>query len=231
MQSWGTQSRFSVRDAGLEPSKSGVIGLLCAALGKPRQETADQGDRLPLLSTLATLRMGVRVDRPGRVDCDYQTAGGSHRQGDRYGVAKANRAAPETVTSQRYYLADASFLVGLEGGDRPLLCHLHEAVARPVWPLYLGRKSYVPSRPVFVPDGVEDATLRDALVSYPIADELWRRGPDDAVRLVLEVAYGAAGGEVHTDVPLSFHDRTFADRTVRQESVPRSQFTRKGGGG
>ena len=29
MQSWGVQSRFSVRDTGLEPSKSGVIGLLC----------------------------------------------------------------------------------------------------------------------------------------------------------------------------------------------------------
>ena len=32
MQAWGTQSRFTVRDTGLEPSKSGVIGLLCAAL-------------------------------------------------------------------------------------------------------------------------------------------------------------------------------------------------------
>ncbi len=36
LQSWGTQSRFRVRDTGREPSKSGVIGLLCTALGRPR---------------------------------------------------------------------------------------------------------------------------------------------------------------------------------------------------
>jgi CRISPR-associated Cas5-like protein len=44
MQSWGTQSRFTVRDTGLEPSKSGIVGLLCAALGRPRRELLD--DRL-----------------------------------------------------------------------------------------------------------------------------------------------------------------------------------------
>ena len=34
MQSWGMQRRFSIRDTGTEPSKSGVIGLACAAFGK-----------------------------------------------------------------------------------------------------------------------------------------------------------------------------------------------------
>ena len=33
MQSWGTQSRFLVRDTGMEPSKSGVIGLLSPLWG------------------------------------------------------------------------------------------------------------------------------------------------------------------------------------------------------
>ncbi len=33
MQSWGTQSRFTERDTGREPSKSGVVGLLAAAVG------------------------------------------------------------------------------------------------------------------------------------------------------------------------------------------------------
>ncbi|MCX6022801.1 MAG: CRISPR-associated protein Cas5, partial [Chloroflexi bacterium] len=36
MQSWGTQSEFRNRDTGIEPSKSGIIGLLGAALGWPR---------------------------------------------------------------------------------------------------------------------------------------------------------------------------------------------------
>ena len=53
MQSWGVQSRFSVRDTGLEPSKSGVIGLICAALGRARSEP---------VADLAAFKMGVRVE-------------------------------------------------------------------------------------------------------------------------------------------------------------------------
>src|SRR5512136_490986 len=74
MQSWGMQSNFTHRDTGLEPSKSGVIGLICAALGKPRDENHPDNARKPSLDELAKLRMGVRVDREGLVQCDYHTA-------------------------------------------------------------------------------------------------------------------------------------------------------------
>ena len=57
MQSWGTQSRFTIRDTGLEPSKSGIIGLLCAALGKPRDETHPDNRDQPKLEALAALRI------------------------------------------------------------------------------------------------------------------------------------------------------------------------------
>ena len=116
MQSWGTQSRFSTRDTGLEPSKSGVIGLLCAALGLGRDSPLDD---------LARLRMGVRVDRAGVMEKDYQTAGGGTLPGGRaYGVHRANDARGQTVLSNRYYLADADFLVGLESDDAALLRRL-----------------------------------------------------------------------------------------------------------
>lgn len=68
MQAWGTQSRFIVRDTGWEPSKSGVVGLLCAALGCSRDD--DQ-----TVVELASLRMGVRVDGEGALLSDYHTAG------------------------------------------------------------------------------------------------------------------------------------------------------------
>ena len=58
MQSWGVSSRFTVRDTLREPTKSGVVGLIAAALGRPRTVQLDD---------LATLRMGVRIDQPGRV--------------------------------------------------------------------------------------------------------------------------------------------------------------------
>ena len=67
MQSWGTQSRFTVRDTGLEPSKSGVLGLICAAVGIDRED--DNG-----LQSLTSLRMGVRVDREGILRVDFHTA-------------------------------------------------------------------------------------------------------------------------------------------------------------
>ena len=67
MQSWGTTSRFTQRDTRNEPSKSGVIGLLAAALGIPRENWTD-------LEPLTHFAMAVRHDRPGVLKRDYQTA-------------------------------------------------------------------------------------------------------------------------------------------------------------
>lgn len=229
MQSWGTQSRFTVRDTGLEPSKSGVIGLLCAALGRPRSDPLDD---------LVDLRMGVRVDREGIMRMDFQTAGGAHRIGEDYGVPTADGTSKRTVTSQRYYLADADFLVGLEGDER-LLKKLDRALASPKWPLYLGRKSYVPSSPIHIrfrpsnfpgSSGVPGLTylpLREALKGYPkithskkekekILREIERQtraGPPIRLRLVLDTPLGTTP-DVRSDVPISFSSRQFTIRNV-----------------
>ncbi len=193
LQSWGVQSRFSVRDTGLEPSKSGVVGLLCAALGRPRDHD---------LTDLAALRMGARVDRQGRLAYDFHTA---------QNVLKASGGTKDTEPSNRYYLADAAFLVGLEGTDLSLLVRLHEALRRPVWPLYLGRKAFVPASPVWLEDGLcRDTALTDALANYrwlgPDGDV-----PPEPLRIVLEDEDGA---EVRPDQPLSFAERRFAPRRV-----------------
>lgn len=37
MQSWGTRSRGVIRDTTSEPTKSGVVGLIAAALGISRR--------------------------------------------------------------------------------------------------------------------------------------------------------------------------------------------------
>jgi len=217
MQAWGTQSRFTIRDAGREPSKSGVIGLLCAALGKPRDE--GPGDARPSLEELCALRLGVRVDREGELLRDYHTAGGGSWPGrGNYGVYKASGGGLQPVVSQRYYLADADFLVGLEG-DRGLLETLDRALACPLWQLSLGRKSFVPGEPVRLPDrpplgpGLREEPLEEALRSYPYR---LRPGGERPARLrtVIEVR-GEVTGEVRNDVPLSFATREFALRYVR----------------
>jgi len=216
MQAWGTQSRFTMRDTGLEPSKSGVIGLACAALGRPRSESVDD---------LAALRMGVRVDREGVMKREYQTAGGSHRKGEKYGVVTADGKPGGTVTSNRYYFSDADFLVGLESHDdagAALLRAINAKLRAPDWQLFLGRKAFPPSVPVYLP-GDEDLVeefLEDALTRYPwprlgvsIPQESKR---PESLRFVLETDYGV-GPETRQDQPegAAFSTRRFLPRSVK----------------
>ena len=214
MQSWGLDSRFDQRDTGREPSKSGVLGLICAALGKPRD---DQAGPLPSLTQLASLRMGVRVLREGTLRVDFQTAGGGKFQGKSYGVWKASGSPGGTVVSPRHYLADADFLVGLEG-PLPLLRQIEEALNNPVWQLSLGRKSYVPTRPVALPPNqqenpaVRTAGLEDALRAFVDPQSRGRQ------RFVLEASLESTV-ERRQDVPLSFRDRAFAVRGVETRSL------------
>jgi len=213
MQSWGTQSRFRDRDTGREPSKSGVIGLLCAALGRAR--SAPLGD-------LATLRMGVRVDREGTVSMDYHTSGAASPNDDLYGEKE------RAIISQRHYLADASFLVGLEGEDR-LLRELLAALQWPRWQIYLGRKAFLPSKSLLLSDeppvgpGLREEPLEMSLRTWPwMPDGSWRRDPPARLRLVLDAAPGSTM-EIRNDVPISFEDRLFSLRNVTTKwvEVPR----------
>lgn len=225
MQAWGTQSRFTIRDTGLEPSKSGVIGLLCAALGKPRDEAHTDNRDKPALARLAALRMGVRVNREGSPHTDFHTAGG----GENYGVVKSSGAKGETVVSTRHYLADADFLVGLESDDAGLLRWLDEALSHPCWQLFLGRKSFVPALPVRTLNGLLPNTpLEAALQDFDWPKD--KRGePLPRLRRVLEIspddpaAFGAR--EVRHDWPLSFAERRFTLRYVQTDWI----FRQKGG--
>ena len=92
LQSWGTQSRFRRRDAGHEPSKSGVIGLVAAALGRSRNEPVDD---------LVSLRFAVRTDASGTLIRDYQTA-----------KNWVKNPKDDASLSTRMYLSDAIFCCG-----------------------------------------------------------------------------------------------------------------------
>ena len=199
MQSWGTTSRFDERDSQLEPSKSGVLGLVCAALGRDRAEPVDD---------LAMLKMGVRVDREGQLMRDYQTATGVINAA---GKADLGR----TVISRRYYLADAVFLVGLEGTDRALLASILAALQAPVWLLSLGRKGFPPGEPVYLPNGLVDAPLRDALLGYPPLTPVLQAGCSK--RLIQE---HDQHGFVRLDQPIApFAQRRFGPRYVASEAI------------
>jgi len=176
LQSWGSRARWDVRDTQSVPTKSGIVGLLGCALGYPMYD--------PRLETEldAGLRFGVRIENPGKMICDYQTitdflptADGSYKYN---GIKRAVSieklrsmpdANPSTIVSPRYYLEDASFLVALEetGRHRGLIRKCAAALRRPAWPVFLGRKSCVPSRPIFEEITDRYDSLEDALINHP----------------------------------------------------------------
>ena len=196
LQSWGISSLFTERDTAREPSKSGVIGLICAALG--RERSADLGD-------LARLRMGIRVDREGKLQIDYQTSGNILRSD--------GSISKNAVVSRRYYLADAVFLVGLEG-DLEELRRIDYALRSPTWQLYLGRKAFPPSVPIWLYDGLREGELETELRAYlPLV-----KG-EEKLRLVIEDENGQF---LRQDVPLNFAERKFTSRYVRVDLCDRS---------
>ena len=175
LQSWGSRSRWDVRDTAAEPTKSGIIGLLGCALGYPTYD--------PRLEELdAALRFGVRVEHPGRVLIDFQTItdflpsadGRFKHSGTSMGVSieklrNASDVAPATILSPRAYIEDAAFLVGLEATENgdSVLAECARGVQDPRWPLFLGRKTCVPTRPVFEDFTDEFDGLDDALQNCP----------------------------------------------------------------
>jgi len=214
MQSWGHRSRFDDRDTGLEPTRSGVIGIVCAAMGIPRD-----GD----LSRFDHLRMGVRIDAPGSPRVDYHTA---------MRVARADGTldrddTKNTVTSHRHYLSDARFIVGLESDDLHLLREIEAALRSPRWALFLGRRSFVPSLPLHLPGSSvrENTTLEEALESLPWHRLQAKERPPDYLRLVLEPGPDTPEVEaptVRNDWPVSFVSarRRFSLRNLIVRDLP-----------
>lgn len=142
MQAWGSSSRFVRRMTDQQPTKSGVIGLLAAALGRRRVDPIED---------LLELSFGVRIERPGELLRDFQTARSLDGQ----------RSMP---LSYRYYLADAVFLAAVEGSPS-LIASLEQALRNPTFPLYLGRRSCPPVGPLAI--GTFEQGAWDVLRTHP----------------------------------------------------------------
>jgi len=199
MQSWGSDSQFTLRTTHHDPTKSGVIGLCCAALGWNRSKD---------ITPLNQLHMGTRIINPGIIMNDYQTA---------ENVILASGSGKKTVVSTRYYLSDAEFIVGLEGSDVKFLAQLSNSLHHPKFQLCLGRKSYVPSKPVFILDGLKrNVELVRALIDYKTKDS----PQSEMIELVLEVPLGEAD-EIRYDQPSadSFITRKFHKRGIQRKII------------
>ena len=160
LQSWGEAGKWNFRDTAVFPTKSGIVGLLGCALGWPRGDS-----RLSELSQC--LSMGVRADREGFLLTDFHTVQ-SKQLLNAQGKHRGNKGQFSTIVTQRSYLQDAYFTVVLQG-EEMLLKKIYAALKRPVWPLYLGRKACVPSRPVYDQIYYCYQDIEEALASLPLA--------------------------------------------------------------
>lgn len=204
LQSWGDHAKWDTRDSGDFPSKSGVVGLLACAMGLER------GD--PEITVLSdSIQMAVRADRPGTRMMDFHTVQGRPRL---YTAAGARTPDKSTIVSPRWYLQDASFLVLIET-DETWQERICQALKAPKWPIYLGRKSCVPSRPVFEKVTTDYQDLMDALHHYPAGENA-----EKTLYYECEIPQESNASYHRTDALLS-GERTFTLRRVYRGVIQR----------
>ena len=211
MQAWGHASRFERRTTALHPTRSGVIGLLAAALGidKYAHDESAQLDRLtPLRITTITL---PRRDRRGELPIvrleDYHTVG--PREGIRRASGKVDKDA--TVQTYRHYLLDARFGILLEGPS-PLLTEIAAALRDPCWGVWFGRKCCLPATPLLA---AGPALLAEAWAQLLRRADYTGDEPREHFDHVLESTPHTAGADMIDDAPLGF------GRPIGERHAPR----------
>ncbi|XDD51050.1 type I-E CRISPR-associated protein Cas5/CasD [Leptospira sp. WS92.C1] len=208
LQSWGFDSQYNRRNTGLMPTKSGIAGICCAALGYGRgSETENRFLKEFLKVKMITIAL-PRKDKAskslpiGRLQ-DYHTV---------HNTREASGGIKESHITRRYYLTDADFGVILNG-EKLFLDKITEnsngyGLKNPVWGIWLGRKSCIPSIPVYV--GIL-STYEDAL-KLLIGDQ-----SIDSFDRQEEVGNFADGVDTIMDSAVSFdsNERIFLPRRIQ----------------
>ncbi|MGL5224830.1 MAG: type I-E CRISPR-associated protein Cas5/CasD [Aeromonas sp.] len=218
LQSWGHDSRFGRRETLSFPTKSGVLGIVCAALGAGGPQTS-------LLARFADLDMQVHSfarrqtnNEPAPREPllrDFHMVGSGYDDKDPWQsllipkTCEGKKAVGGgTKMTYRYYLQDQAFAVLLQVPD-DLLTLLAQALQNPVWDLSLGRKTCVPTEFIFQGHFVNrDDALGAAL---NLAEQKLRTQDFKVIQGATE------GGECLTlnDVPLQFGEqKRYRDRQV-----------------
>lgn len=151
LSSWGDTAVGEYRGSYEHPGESALIGLLGAALGIRREDEAAH----------AALRQGygfaVGVQSGGKLLRDYHTAqvpGRAALKGRPQATRREELAVPKddlnTILSTRDYRQEAASLIAIQPrSDAPYTFDvLADALRKPHFVLYLGRKSCPPAAPL-----------------------------------------------------------------------------------
>jgi CRISPR system Cascade subunit CasD len=224
LQSWGADSKFGRRDTLHFPTKSGVLGLVCAALGASgeQRELLEEmaGRRQTVISYTRTIKNKGTTTRAEQEILlrDFHMVGSGYDDSKSWlsmhipKKADGGRAVGGgTKMTYRYYLQDAKFAVVMEvpsSRAEPFAL----ALQNPVYDIYLGRKNCVPTD--FVYRGIFDHET-DAIAA---ADEI---AVEKSLEENFRIVPGEADGESYTlnDVPVQFGPiKKYRDRIVTKIS-------------
>ena len=217
LQSWGHDSKFGRRDSLDFPTKSGVLGLICCALGAGGAQEQWLGRMAPLdMQVDAYSRRGQKrqsLARPPLLT-DFHVIGGGYKENDGWenllipkksdGKKPTNQGSKVTY---RYYIQDMAYAVSLEVPSNEA-SEIFSALSNPVWDIYLGRKCCAPTE--FIAQGIFPSIELALKKSQEIADYKERTR-------CFRVVQGAKDGEIISlnDVPLCFGvDKKYTDRRV-----------------
>lgn len=179
MMSWGEIAVGGERRSARHPSRSAITGLVAAALGIKREDENRQNDLED------SVGFGLKLLSAGDILKDYHTtqvpkAESKVKYCTRRDELKANPTAIGTILSSREYRTDSLCIVALWSQPEAVfsLNQIKAALEKPVFHLYLGRKSCPISCPL-QPQLLKDTTLRSALDSalfsplrqYPVQSE------------------------------------------------------------
>lgn len=200
LQSWGDSSVFNKRGTKGFPTKSGVIGLLASAMGIDRNDI----DSLNL-SRLKEVDIAVRVDNPGRLISDFQII--RHSNG-------------KNKLSQRDFIADAKFLVLITHPDELILSKISETLKKPQNLLFFGRKSCVPSKPIFIDQTQQYNSVQDALKNIDFIGT--RKDIGSLPEIFVKTIVTDVNGDLELrDVPITFEiaHRKYITRRVKVSNI------------
>nr|EES53470.1 MAG: CRISPR-associated protein, Cas5 [Leptospirillum ferrodiazotrophum] len=224
LQSWGFDSKFGRRETLKFPTRSGVVGLVCSALGAG-------GEQRELLAEFSSLRQTVisfvrsrqtengkqKLDREPLLR-DFQMVGSGYDDRDPWmslmipkTISGGRSVGGGTKMTYRFYLQDTFFAVIFESLPQQSL-EIAEALRNPVWDLYLGRKNCVPTD--FIYRGTFETQEEAEKSAYDIATE---KNLLEDFRVLDGVDDIDECDEVMTlnDIPVQFGmDKRYRDRRV-----------------
>jgi CRISPR system Cascade subunit CasD len=221
LQAWGASSRFQRRETEAFPTKSGIIGLIAAAMGIDKH-SRDEPEQLRSLGALkfSVLRVEKKSGAVQRLS-DFHTIGGGWyddwKQDKDNLVAKMHtpRKAGDgspfgTVITHRTYLTDAKFIAVLEG-EKDVVERVAAALENPKWGVWFGRKCCLPAAPLLP---VVASSPTEAIHALVIRFGLDDMNPTAAQG---QEESDGDGAWFPSDQPISFGKREYQARPVRRK--------------